>query len=137
MTIKVAIISIGKSKKSHLEKWIDEYLQRLQNEVVISFSFVKQLKPEQLQKKPYIALDIQGKILTSESFATHFFQWSSKGEHTYVIGADTGLPPAILQGAIYKLSLSKMTFTHQMARLILVEQIYRAVCNRQGGKYHK
>ena len=84
-------------------------------------------------------LEIGGKILSSEDFALELNEIINSGvnELVFVIGSSHGLSQKISQRADYKLSLSRMTFLHNFARLILVEQIYRAFKIIKGETYHK
>ena len=84
-------------------------------------------------------MEIQGKQLTSEEFAEKINEITISGvsELVFVIGSSCGISQKVSQIADFKLSMSKMTFLHQFARLILVEQIYRAFKILKGEKYHK
>ena len=86
-----------------------------------------------------ITLEIQGKQLSSEELASKINEISMSGisELVFVIGSSCGLAPAVSKRADFRLSISKMTFLHQFARLLLVEQIYRAFKILNGEKYHK
>ena len=86
-----------------------------------------------------ITLEIQGKQLTSEEFAEKINEITISGvsELVFVIGSSCGISQKVSQRADFKLSMSKMTFLHQFARLIIVEQIYRAFKILKGEKYHK
>ena len=86
-----------------------------------------------------MALAINGKKMTSEGFADFISDTMVKGAShiTFVIGGSLGLSDKILKRADFKLSFSDMTFPHQLMRLILVEQIYRAFMIQQGSPYHK
>ena len=86
-----------------------------------------------------ITMEIPGKQLSSEEFAFKINEISVSGvnEIVFVIGSSCGLSPIVSQRADFKLSISKMTFLHQFARLILVEQIYRAFKILKGETYHK
>ena len=86
-----------------------------------------------------ITMEIQGKQLSSEEFARKINEitMSGKSELVFIIGSSCGLSNKVSQRANFKLSMSKMTFLHQFARLILVEQIYRAFKILKGEKYHK
>lgn len=86
-----------------------------------------------------VALCIEGKQKTSEELAA-FLQaraLSGVGAIAFVIGSSHGIAPQVKQQAIAKLSMSKMTFPHQLARVMLLEQIYRAFSINAGSKYHK
>ena len=85
-----------------------------------------------------IALCIDSPQMTSEAFAFRLSQLEMKGKRiVFVIGGSLGLSPAVVQRADEKLSLSKMTFPHQLARVLLLEQLYRACKINAGEKYHK
>ena len=86
-----------------------------------------------------ITLEILGKELTSEEFGEKINEISMSGssELVFVIGSSCGLSPTVSKRANFKLSMSKMTFLHQFARLILVEQIYRAFKILNNEPYHK
>ncbi|MBR0229270.1 MAG: 23S rRNA (pseudouridine(1915)-N(3))-methyltransferase RlmH [Clostridia bacterium] len=85
-----------------------------------------------------IALCIDGPQFTSEAFAGRMAQLEMRGKRiVFVIGGSLGLSPAVIGRADEKLSLSKMTFPHQLARVLLLEQIYRACKINAGERYHK
>lgn len=85
------------------------------------------------------ALCIEGKPISSEEMAAYFSEkaLSGNGDIAFVIGSSHGLGPSVKQRAAKRISMSRMTFTHQMARLLLTEQIYRACTINAGVKYHK
>jgi 23S rRNA (pseudouridine1915-N3)-methyltransferase len=97
----------------------------------------KQFIEQALKERRLIALDPQGKTYSSELFSSLLFDEIEKGgsEVAFAIGAAEGLPKELKTQQL--LSLSLLTFTHQMVRLILVEQIYRAFEIRKGSGYHK
>ena len=85
-----------------------------------------------------IALCVDGPQLTSEAFAARVSDLDMRGKRAvFVIGGSLGLSPAVIRRADEKLSLSKMTFPHQLARVLLLEQMYRACKINAGEKYHK
>ena len=86
-----------------------------------------------------IAMCIEGKQLTSEELSALITDCPTKGYSTInlVIGSSFGIAERVKKKADYKLSMSKMTFPHQMARIVLLEQIYRAFQIEKGSKYHK
>lgn len=88
---------------------------------------------------PIVALCIEGKGYTSEALSEQLSRWTVDGiSHVvFVIGGSFGLSPQVKEAARVRLSMSGMTFPHQMARVMLLEQIYRALQIAAGGKYHK
>lgn len=139
--IKIKILSVGKTKESWLEAAIFEYLKRLQNVVHFEFALTKDTPhlAALAEKEPLLlGLDPEGKLLSSEQFTDLFLQNVLQGGSrlTFLIGGPEGLPTYLKQ-KIPLLSLSRLTFTHQITRLILVEQIYRAMEIQKGSKYHK
>ena len=86
-----------------------------------------------------IALCVEGKPRTSEELAVELEQWLAGGyaRVTFIIGGTLGLSPAVLGRADARLSLSNMTFPHQLARVMLFEQLYRACKISRGETYHK
>ncbi len=156
--MKIKIIALGKVNEPYLKEGIDEFLKRIAPYTTIEVSEIKpvEIKDENLIQKSLdleadkildyikpssfvITLEIGGKILSSEDFALELNEIINSGvnELVFVIGSSHGLSQKISQRADYKLSLSKMTFLHNFARLILVEQIYRAFKIIKGETYHK
>ncbi len=86
-----------------------------------------------------IALCIEGKLMTSEELAADFASAAINGKSTIdlIIGGSYGLSPAVKQRADVKMSMGRMTFPHQLARVMLCEQIYRAFSINNGSQYHK
>ena len=86
-----------------------------------------------------IAMCIEGKLRSSEEFAAMLDQTALSGDSTvsFVIGSSFGLAPEVKNRADLRFSMSPMTFTHQIARVLLMEQLYRAFQISTGGKYHK
>ncbi|MBN2715359.1 MAG: 23S rRNA (pseudouridine(1915)-N(3))-methyltransferase RlmH [Deltaproteobacteria bacterium] len=86
-----------------------------------------------------IALDERGREYTSQGFSTQLSDWMTRSPSglLFVIGGAEGLPPEIRQIARNTIALSQMTFPHRFARLILAEQIYRALCIQKSIPYHK
>ncbi len=138
---KLKIFSIGKTKESWLKEAIEEYSKRLGTILSIQWILAKD-DPQLislLSEETYIALDPNGKMFTSEDFSTWLIKSleAQSSRLSFVIGCADGLPPSIAQNALAKISLSKLTFTHQLTRLILIEQIYRAFEIDKGSQYHK
>lgn len=139
--LKLKILSVGKTKEKWLDEAIDEYIKRLMPFARIEFLWAKddlQLAEAVRKEKHYICLDPGGILLTSEEFSAFFAeQWEKEGSRlTLIIGGPKGLPNELKQKGVL-VSLSPLTFTHQMTRLILIEQIYRAIEIGRGSSYHK
>lgn len=132
--LKIKIISPGKMKESWLKEALAEYEKRLKGILSIEWVF-KEVAPD----SPYICLDPKGKTFTSLTFSKFLYnEWEGCGSRlTFVIGGPEGLSQEILSGAHHTLSLSSLTFTHQVARLLLLEQIYRATQIEKNTPYHK
>ncbi len=125
-----------------MKEALDEYSRRLSPILSIEWMLVKddlQLEAHLHKEHSFIALEPGGKMFTSEDFSTWLIQsLEAKGSRlNFVIGGAEGIPPEISERALAKISLSKMTFTHQLTRLILIEQIYRAFEIYKGTGYHK
>lgn len=149
----ITIISVGKLKEKYLNDGINEYLKRLSKymKVVlievedVSFDKEKTLKEEarniqkRLNLKSYIiTLEIDGKELTSLELSDLINKISiNNSDITFIIGGSYGLDDSIKQLSNYKLSFSKLTFPHQLFRLILLEQIYRSYKIINNETYHK
>ena len=139
---KIKIATVGKAKENWLQEGLEEYTLRLKPFAAIEWILAKNLeKLKQILKQEgsYLCLDPKGKLYTSEQFSRFMIeQLELKGARlTLVIGDAEGLTPEIRNGASALLSLSPMTFTHQMTRLILLEQIYRSLEIARGSAYHK
>lgn len=135
--VKVKVFSKIKSREEWLNLAIAEYEKRLQAKMSIEWVFFKDDSAliEKASKENYIALDPNGKLLSSEDLSKTFFKWGSKP--TFIIGGADGIPEIILKNARFIWSLSPLTFTHQMTRLILLEQLYRATEIEKGSSYHR
>lgn len=139
--IKLKILSVGKTKEQWLNDAFNEYVKRLSASVHIESVWAKddaQLIEWARKESFYLCLDPAGRLFTSEELA-HFFvqQWEKGGSRlTLIIGGAEGLPTEIKQRGIL-ISLSPLTFTHQITRLVLIEQIYRATEIQKGSQYHK
>ena len=156
--MKIKIIALGKIKEKFLKDGIEEFMKRLtpyaQVEIVeilpveIRDEYLVQRALEQeaekilanIKSESYvITMEIQGKQLSSEEFAQKINDITNSGisELVFVIGSSYGISQKVSQRADFKLSFSKMTFLHQFARLMLVEQIYRAFKILKNETYHK
>ncbi|MGN1069425.1 MAG: 23S rRNA (pseudouridine(1915)-N(3))-methyltransferase RlmH [Candidatus Fimadaptatus sp.] len=93
----------------------------------------------QIRRDDYVvALAIKGRELSSQELSDMCLKWRMNGRRTvFVIGGSLGLSPEVLARADYQLSFSRMTFPHQLMRVVLLEQVYRAMTILSGEKYHK
>lgn len=133
---KVKVLTIGRCKETWLAEAIHEYEKRLQGKLSIEWLLAKDnTQLIEWATIPYIALDPKGELLTSEAWSEKIVKIGLR--LTFVIGGAEGLPPQILKNATAKWSLSRLTFTHQITRLILIEQLYRAMEIERGSQYHK
>ncbi|KPK32982.1 MAG: hypothetical protein AMS24_02505 [Chlamydiae bacterium SM23_39] len=133
---KFKIITIGKIKEQWLKDAIDEYEKRLKNRAKIKWILLKDEKKliDYTEKeKKFICLDQQGQSYTSKNFS----KFIQKNNISFLIGNEKGIPLIIKKKAFLTISLSNLTFTHQMARLILIEQIYRSLEIIKNSNYHK
>lgn len=161
LTMKITLITVGKIKEKYFTDAIAEYSKRLSRysklEIIevpdektpdgASETLEKQIKEKEgekiLAKIPegayVVALAIEGKMLDSEELADKIEKWNVSGiSHVvFIIGGSLGLAAKVLNRADYKLSFSKMTFPHQLMRVILLEQIYRSFRIRNNEPYHK
>lgn len=156
--MKIKIIALGKIKEKFLKDGIDEFLKRLTPYAAVEITELSpiEIKDEHLTEKVLeeeaekilshikpqsfvITMEIQGKQLSSEEFAKKIQELTNNGlsEIIFVIGSSCGIGKSVSDRANFKMSMSKMTFLHQFARLILVEQIYRAFKIIKGETYHK
>ncbi len=135
------MISVGRAKEAWIEEGIAMYTRRLISSVTFSFVWVKndeQLFKALKREERVICLDPKGQMMSSEVFSKklHSLFEESGGRLTFAIGGHEGLPKQIAD-AHELLSLSSMTLTHQMSRLFLVEQVYRAMSIANNTGYHK
>ncbi|WP_409290847.1 23S rRNA (pseudouridine(1915)-N(3))-methyltransferase RlmH [Peribacillus sp. SCS-37] len=159
--MNISIVTVGKLKEKYLKQGIEEYIKRMSPyakvEIIevpdekapetlsaIEMEQIKDKEGERILSKisqdaHVIALAIQGKQKTSEELADTIDKLATYGKSkiAFVIGGSLGLGRAVMQRADDSLSFSKMTFPHQLMRLILVEQVYRAFRINRGEPYHK
>jgi len=159
--MQIRVVAVGKIKEKFLLDGIAEFEKRLRPYVklhVIEIADEKRplsaspsIESAAMEKEGerilsalqgnsfVIALDIKGETWSSGELSEAFHEWELAGKNqlAFVIGGDIGLSPAVIARSNLRLSLSKMTFTHPMARFILLEQIYRAFRILRGEPYHK
>lgn len=158
--IKVHIIALGKLKESYLREAVAEYSKRLSRYCTLK---ITELEPEKLSDNPSdgeikaalkkeagkikshfpnrcfkIAMCIEGKMCSSEKLAELMDKRTADGaDILFIIGSSYGLDEDLKKNCDMRLSMSEMTFPHQLARVMLCEQIYRAIKINEGSKYHK
>lgn len=158
--IKITIISLGKLKEKYLSDAVKEYSKRLSAYTKLE---IIELEPVRLSDKPtsseienallkesemifkkipqnseLITLCVEGRELTSPAFAKKIEELQNMGKSiTFVIGSSYGLSEKVKSVSSFRLSLSQMTFPHQLFRVLLLEQIYRAFKIIEGSQYHK
>lgn len=159
--MKITILTVGKIKEKYLKDAIAEYVKRLsryckleivevadektiENASQVLETQIRDKEAERLMKyiredAYVITLEIKGKQLTSEELSEKINQLGIQGKShiIFVIGGSIGLGDEILKRSDYALSFSKMTFPHQLMRVILLEQIYRSYRIINGEPYHK
>lgn len=151
----INLIVVGKIKEKYLEDGIGEYLKRIRPFCNLKVIEVKESNTSEteknlaneaslilnnIKKDDYvITLEIEGEMLTSVEFAkklSNHYSYSPK-TLTFIIGSSEGLSVEVKKRSDYKLSFSKMTFPHQLMRMIFLEQLYRALTIINNRKYHK
>ena len=155
--MKIKLICIGKTGKDFLIAGEQEYLNRLKHYVSVeriempdiknakslSIDQIKELEGKEILSKlqsgdQLILLDENGKLFSSTEFADFLQQKFNQGGKglIFVIGGAYGFSSEVYEKSIFKISLSKMTFSHQMIRMIFFEQVYRAMTILKGEPYH-
>lgn len=159
--MKISIVTVGKLKEKYLKDGIAEYSKRLSRFCDLEITEVEdEQAPEnsspaqevQIKKKEadrilkkvktgstLVILDVKGEKPDSEGFAAKLRSFFVTGSShiTFVIGGSLGLDTDLLKSADYRFSMSSLTFPHQLARLILLEQVFRAFKIMNGETYHK
>lgn len=158
--IKITLITLGKLKEKYLRDATDEYAKRLSRYCKLE---IVELNPVALPEKPsqseidaallkeaeliekripdgarVVTLCVEGKNFTSEGLAEFVDTNTNSGTNMcFIIGSSYGISKTVKQKSDLRLSLSAMTFPHQLFRVMLLEQIYRAFKINEGGTYHK
>lgn len=157
--MNIKLVVIGKLKEKYLRDGCDEYIKRLSKFCNLKIVELDEYKlPDKPSQKDIdnaliiesknilkhcegyiISMCIEGNQVSSEDLAKKFetVTLNGYGTITFIIGSSFGLDSSIKSKSDFKLSMSKMTFTHQIARMLLLEQIYRAFQINTNGKYHK
>lgn len=158
---KVTILCVGKLKEKFYTEASAEYLKRLQRHCKCEITELPEYRlpedpsPAEIQKAlsteaaaireklprggAVVAMCIEGKTCSSEELSRRMADFAVQGKThlTFLIGGSVGLDASLKQQADWRLSMSPMTFPHHMARVMLLEQIYRAYQIQQGTRYHK
>lgn len=154
--MKITLLVVGKTTDTHIELLIQEYQKRLAHYIPFNIQVIPELKntkaltPEQQKQTEgelilrsinsstdLVLLDEHGKEFRSIEFADYVQKRMSSGRDVvFVVGGPYGFSEAVYQRANGKISMSKMTFSHQMVRLFFVEQLYRAMTILRGEPYH-
>lgn len=154
--MKITFLFTGKTKTGHIEKGIEEYYRRLKHYIKTEIRIVPDLKntknmteKEQMQREgenilkeippggTLILLDERGRKFSSISFADFLQKKIMEGKDLFLaVGGAYGFSDEVKNKADIKISLSDMTFSHQMIRMILLEQVYRAFTIIKGEPYH-
>lgn len=154
--IKINLYVIGSIKEDYMKEEIKEYLKRLSKYCVLNIIEFKESKIQgkdvnaileeegdqilnRISPEEYLfLLDLHGKMISSEEFASNMKGLidSGKGKISFAIGGTLGVSDNLRKRSNFSISLSKMTFTHQMTRVILLEQLYRAFKINNNEKYH-
>lgn len=156
--MRFEVIFPGKTKEAYLARGIEDFAARLRRHVELELKALKAPRPGKgddearlireegrllLSRLPddglVVALDPGGRLLTSPELAELLGNWQGQGRArlVFLLGGPLGLSREVVNRADYTLSLSPLTFTHEMARLLLLEQLYRAWSIRLGTGYHK
>ncbi len=159
--MKITVVTVGKIKEKYLKEAIDEYSKRLSKYCKLEIvevadektpDHVSEIVEDAIRAKEaerilkyikddayVITLEIQGKQLTSEELSDKIEHLGVQGTShvTFIIGGSIGLGKEVLARSDYALSFSKMTFPHQLMRVILLEQVYRSYRIINGEPYHK
>jgi len=155
--MKITFLTVGKTEDAYLKEGIDKYVKRLKHYTKLELVELNELKntkalsPEQQKAKEaelilkkitpldhVVLMDEKGTELSSTQFAAYINkrEITSSASLIFIIGGPYGFDPSVYQRANDKISLSRMTFSHQMVRLFFVEQLYRAYTIIKGEPYH-
>lgn len=159
--MNITLITVGKLKEKYLKQAIDEYSKRLsryckleiielndektpdnaseKEELMIKEKEGKAILSRVKDNAYVVAMDLKGKQLTSEELASFISDCGVRGNSNivFIIGGSLGLSDEVIKRADYKLCFSKMTFPHQLFRVMLLEQIYRSFRINNNEPYHK
>jgi 23S rRNA (pseudouridine1915-N3)-methyltransferase len=142
--VKIGLLMLGKTRRSELRAVLDDYVKRIGRYTPIAIAEVRDgdaaiKKLDAGRAAMVILLDPAGKSLDSRALAKWLGEHRDRGtrELTFLCGGADGFPDALRQRAHQKLSLSALTFSHELARVMLAEQLYRAFAILSGSPYPK
>jgi len=142
--MRLRLIMIGKTRRPELRSVIDEYVKRISRSVPLEITELRETEAALKkftfdQPSTIVLLDDRGKSLDSEAFAKWIGEQRDRGTRqlTFVCGGADGFAEEFLRQAHQKLSLSPMTYSHELARVMLTEQLYRAFAILSGSAYPK
>jgi 23S rRNA (pseudouridine1915-N3)-methyltransferase len=150
--MKLRFVWIGKTKDKNWKALQDEYLRRLSHFVKCEITEIKESAPHEgpdiegerilaaLNQRTFaVLLDVKGDMISSPGLAKKIEEWQNRGlqEVSFIIGGAEGVSRQVAEKADLSLSLSFLTFTHEMARAIVMEQLYRAYTITKGFPYQK
>jgi 23S rRNA (pseudouridine1915-N3)-methyltransferase len=143
--MKIRLVMHGKTKRPEFRALIDDYLGRIAHSCPISTAIVREPKDSGLARLKldaaahFVLLDAAGKNFTSQEFARWLAALRDRGTHelVFLCGDDAGFPASFRKLADESLSLSRLTMPHELARVVLAEQLYRALAILAGHPYAK
>ena len=145
--IRINVVCVGKLKEKYWTDAVNEYVKRVSRfgemkiiELLERKTLAEEAKDILLKAKGYVVLtDVQGELVTSEGIAELTQNALNRGasEVTFVIGSSEGVDEEVKQKANKRISFGRVTFPHQMMRVIVCEQVYRALTILNGVTYHK
>jgi 23S rRNA (pseudouridine1915-N3)-methyltransferase len=146
MAMRYRILWIGKTRERYIREGIERYLGLIRPFARVETVEIREEKGKDRARalrreterifnltESYLLLTEQGREMSSEDFSEYI---RKRPRENFLIGGPYGVSDEVLEGASDRISLSKMTFTHEMARLIFLEQLYRAITIIKGKRYH-
>lgn len=142
--MRIVVVAVGRLRDPHVAPLVDDYLGRIRRHVACDLVEVQGDGDKLLRSLErataganVVACEVEGKVHASPAFAKGIERLGSRGKGVvaFVIGGADGIPPSVSQAAAERWSLSALTFPHRLARLVLVEQVYRALTILRGEPY--